>query len=446
MSGLTLRAQVYVASVGLLGPLALLASWLALPVQVAEADLWNALLLGVLSLVTENVIIAMPKGGLLTASTIPQIAALFILPLPAALSVTAFAAGMADLLARKIWYKILFNTGQLVLSLGCAGLVLHTLGGAQELLRPGHGWQAAAVVLVALLAYYFTNNVLIDVIVALDRRTSLLSVWLANVRGTFLLEIGQTVLGVLVAYLWRVDAVWVVLGIVPAIMSCKAFNYISELEEATRESIITLADSIDQRDRYTYHHSERVARYAEMIATRMKLNPRHVRLIATAARVHDLGKMGVADSVLFKPGSLSASERRHMNRHPEVGAEILRRYRLFRDGVECVLHHHERYDGTGYPAGLRGEQIPLSARILAVADAYEAMTADRPYRKALSKAEAAAELKAGMATQFDPVVVGVFLTILEAEVPALQVLPSSDEALKSAAADGGHPSSASASG
>jgi HD-GYP domain-containing protein (c-di-GMP phosphodiesterase class II) len=137
----------------------------------------------------------------------------------------------------------------------------------------------------------------------------------------------------------------------------------------------------------------------------------HVERVRVAGVLHDIGKLGISDAVLLKTGSLEAAEWAEIRRHPELGARILEHANL-RDVASWVLAHHERVDGGGYPHGLAGDEIPLEGRILAVADAYEAMTADRPYRRALPKAEARAELLRGAGAQFDSRVVEAFLRVL----------------------------------
>jgi diguanylate cyclase (GGDEF)-like protein/putative nucleotidyltransferase with HDIG domain len=183
---------------------------------------------------------------------------------------------------------------------------------------------------------------------------------------------------------------------------------------AAREQLaaaMLLAETLDLRDVGTARHSQTVGRYAEGIARTLGLPDAQVERIRAAGVLHDIGKLGVADSVLKKPGPLNDEEWAEMRRHPELGARILDHANL-RDISGWVLAHHERADGRGYPHGLAGDEIPLEARILAVADAYEAMTADRAYRAALGHDAAQNELRAGSGTQFDPQVVGAFLAVL----------------------------------
>jgi diguanylate cyclase (GGDEF)-like protein/putative nucleotidyltransferase with HDIG domain len=175
-----------------------------------------------------------------------------------------------------------------------------------------------------------------------------------------------------------------------------------------------LAETLDMRDVATARHSETVGRYAEQIAQEMGLPPVQVERVRVAGVLHDIGKLGISDAVLLKPGALERHEWEEIMRHPELGARILEHANL-RDVANWVLSHHERLDGSGYPRALAGAAIPLEGRILAVADAYEAMTADRPYRRALTPAEARAELQRGAGTQFDPDVVGAFERVLDAD-------------------------------
>jgi diguanylate cyclase (GGDEF)-like protein/putative nucleotidyltransferase with HDIG domain len=183
-----------------------------------------------------------------------------------------------------------------------------------------------------------------------------------------------------------------------------------ELQLAT---VIALAEALDIRDTGTGQHSRTVGRYAELMARALGFDEERVERIRLAGVLHDIGKIGIPDRVLSKPGPLDAEEWREMYTHPEIGARLLARPE-FEDLRTWILAHHERPDGLGYPRALAADQIPLEARILAVADAYEAMTADRVYRPALGEESARAELLAGAGTQFDAQVVQAFLSALDA--------------------------------
>jgi diguanylate cyclase (GGDEF)-like protein len=169
----------------------------------------------------------------------------------------------------------------------------------------------------------------------------------------------------------------------------------------------SLAKAVDARDAYTGSHSERVGDLAARIARRLDVDEAETELIRLAASLHDLGKLAIPEEILRKPGVLSESERLVLERHPQIGYRMLESLGV-EPIAEWVLHHHERWDGTGYPDGLRGEQIPLGARIIFVADAFDAMTSERVYRDPLSELEALAELERCAGTQFDPAIVEAF--------------------------------------
>ena len=186
-----------------------------------------------------------------------------------------------------------------------------------------------------------------------------------------------------------------------------------ELHELTRGIVLALAAAIAARDAYTAHHVERVTAYALLVTERMAPELTADPRIEFGYLLHDIGKIGVPDAVLLKPGPLDEAEWVQMRAHVDIGVSMLAAIPDFEPVQAIVSAHHERWDGGGYPAGLRGDEIPLPARIFAGGDSFDAMTSDRPYRKALSEREALAEIAAGAGTQFDPVVVREFLALAE---------------------------------
>lgn len=189
----------------------------------------------------------------------------------------------------------------------------------------------------------------------------------------------------------------------------------SDLEGYFLGTITALATAVDAKDPYTYGHSSEVTDATLAIAAEMGLDEKQTETLRMAAILHDIGKIGIDGAILNKPGPLDPDERVAITRHPTIGANILSSLEFLEEVVPIVLYHHERYDGQGYPEKIGGEDIPLGARIISVADSYNAMTSDRTYRRALPRAEAAAELKRCAGTQFDPDVVAAFLRVLEAQ-------------------------------
>ena len=184
--------------------------------------------------------------------------------------------------------------------------------------------------------------------------------------------------------------------------------------EAQQLAVVNaLAYAIEARDQYTRGHSERVANYAAYFAQKLGLDQKSIRLLKQCSRLHDVGKIGISDLILLKPGALTVEEKAKIDLHPVYGAEILDGLEFIEKGMPVILHHHERYDGKGYPYGLKKDQISLDVKIISIVDAFDAMTTDRPYRKALPMNKVIEELCSNAGTQFDPKLVKVFLKLIE---------------------------------
>jgi putative nucleotidyltransferase with HDIG domain len=187
--------------------------------------------------------------------------------------------------------------------------------------------------------------------------------------------------------------------------------------ETTRQNLMlyyegtikALIYAIDAKDHYTFNHSEHVAKLSSVIADELGFSKIRKDKLQHAAIMHDIGKIGVNEQILRKEGLLNKKEHDEMRKHPEIGARIVNAVPFLEDTVEVILYHHERFDGTGYPEGLRGDKIPLTARIVAIADTVDAMMRDRPYRKALSHSKLTDELKNGAGTQFDPEIIKLII-------------------------------------
>lgn len=184
--------------------------------------------------------------------------------------------------------------------------------------------------------------------------------------------------------------------------------------ESTKEVVVALASAIEAKDHYTGGHVDRVTLLAMEIGKTMGMVDDVLRNMEMAAILHDVGKIGIEESVLCKPAMLNHQERQVMERHPEIGEQIVRNIHTLPDEVKAsIKHHQERWDGKGYPGGLKGEEIPIYARVVAVADTYDAMTTDRPYRAALPRTVALDEIRKCSGTQFDPTVVAAFLRVMD---------------------------------
>jgi putative nucleotidyltransferase with HDIG domain len=236
-----------------------------------------------------------------------------------------------------------------------------------------------------------------------------------RVDGLFYIALGP--LGVLLACAYQ-QSPWNTLYFpFLLILVHKGFRLLASLQNETRRAVVVLADTVDKRDPHTYRHSVRVAEHVAVIAERLQLSAVERELIVSAARIHDLGKISTDNRILFKEGPLTEEEYAQIKAHPADGAELAGQFSMYRKGRDCIRHHHEHWDGHGYPAGLAGEAIPLGARIIAVADAFDAMTSDRPYRAGLPREAAIEELCRCSGTQFDPQVVEAFVAPQVAPAP-----------------------------
>jgi putative nucleotidyltransferase with HDIG domain len=365
-----------------------------------------------LSLILEFVAVELPHGGLVSVATISHMATIFLVPPPFAALSVGTAVLVEEIIHRRGLSRLAFNTSSYVLTIALASFAVSVIGDPRELVAHREHVSLVAMVLIVSLIYYVLNDVLINAIMSLASGESFLYLVRTNSRSTILAEVGAGMVGVLFALIWIIEPVWTTLLAIPGAVIARALQYIRQLERETRSAVVSLAEVVDHRDASTFHHSERVAQYAVATARELNLEENLVELIQQAAAVHDLGKIAVPDRILLKPGPLTAEEQTTMWLHTEIGARILGQFHLFRSGSSIVLHHHEAFDGSGYPRGLAGDAIPIGARVVAVADAFDAMTSDRPYRSALSVEEAIARLRAGAGQQWDPVVVHALLDLL----------------------------------
>ena len=209
--------------------------------------------------------------------------------------------------------------------------------------------------------------------------------------------------------------------LVVVFISAEVTKQVVEIIKNKNDLIITLAKSLDSRDTNTANHSENVAKYAILIAKEMKLSKRHCDNIFIGGLLHDFGKIGIPELILTKSTKLTTNEYDVIKQHPFLGYETLKHISSFnnRGIVDMVLYHHERYDGKGYPYGLRGEEIPLEARIIALADSYDAMTSKRHYKDEMDMNYAINEIQTNKGTQFDPELADLFIKVLKRERPGM---------------------------
>ena len=312
--------------------------------------------------------------------------------------------------------KTLFNTGDIVIAIVVPGLLCRLLP-----------WQAGqtelpVVLLPTLVFSVFTFVVNYFMLLMMFRLNGEISTreMLQGVSGLTPNVLAAMPLGLILALVLMLPSgPWLALLVVaPLLLARYAWKLYLDARRHKEELITAFVSALEARDPYTRGHSRRVSEYAVRIAREMRLPPREMDLIREGAMLHDIGKIGITDAILHKPARLTDEEWARMQQHPAIGADIVADLALNGDVVEMIRSHHERCDGSGYPDALSAGQLKLSTRILAVADAYDAMTSDRPYRKGMSCAAALNELQAGAGAQFDRDVVAAMMRVMETEALA----------------------------
>jgi diguanylate cyclase (GGDEF)-like protein/putative nucleotidyltransferase with HDIG domain len=393
-------------------PLAANADWLDFAVFVLLAALAERWYVG-----------TSQESGMSLSFTVHFAAAVLFGPAFAMLAAIGGLAITDGLIRRPPLVRTAFNIAQMAVAVGLCGFVYRALrvDGPIDLVA-----DAPALALGALV-YLVVNDSLVAAVLSIRGR-SFFQEWRLSFKDILLPYASMAPLGALAAYVYQ-STPWALLYFPPLVLVVyDGFKLFVSLQRETDDALVALADSIDRRDQYTSNHSLRVAARVEATARKLGLAPREIDLIVAAARVHDLGKIATDNRLLLKPTPLTPDERRLIERHAEEGEEIAGRFSMFEKGRRFIRHHHERWDGTGYPDGLAATRIPLGARIIAVADSYDAMTSDRPYRKALQHEVAVMELHHCAGTQFDPAIVQAFIEAFDGEcraaaTPAQQLQP-----------------------
>ncbi len=359
------------------------------------------------TLIASALPVRMPRGTMVGVSIAPLIAAT-VLGGPTAGAWVALigTTEVRELRGRVPWYGSLANHAGLMIPAMVAGMVMRVLG------VPGSEEYAITFIaaLIGAAAFFLVNATLTAAAVALQTEQPFRSVLLGDAKVFATNLIGLAPLAWLMAQMYEV-AWWAsLLFAVPLYTTRLAYHNIIEMREMFTQTITALAGAVDKRDPYTSKHSWRVKEIAGDIGRVMRLGESDLEALEWGGLLHDVGKIGVRDAVLLKQEKLNKEERAQMNAHPVLGAEIIAPVTRLSRELPIIRHHHEWYNGSGYPDRLIGDEIPLLARILHVADAFEAMTAARPYRMTpLTSEQALGELRKFAGVQFDPKVVDAFV-------------------------------------
>jgi diguanylate cyclase (GGDEF)-like protein/putative nucleotidyltransferase with HDIG domain len=390
---------------------------------------WEWFILAALTLISGSATIRLPssQASISTSETFVFTAVLLYGPAAGTVVVVLDALVVSFWISKRFDepHRVLFNLSAPAIALWCSSHLFFFVAGLAPVARASSN-NAVSSILPALvlfaLTYFLLNSWLITFIIALERRLSPIAVWRRNFLWLSLNYLGcASVAFLLVGYNRTVDLAYVGV-IVPLILVLyftfkttvgrvgDADRHVEQLNRLYLSTIETLAMAIDAKDQVTHGHIRRVQVHATSLAREVGVHDEKLlKAIEAAALLHDMGKLAVPEYILNKPGKLTEAEFEKMKLHASVGADILTAIDFPYPVVPIVRHHHENWDGTGYPAGMKGTDIPIGARILSVVDCFDALTSDRPYRPRLSDGDAIAILLERRGTMYDPLVVDTFL-------------------------------------
>lgn len=376
----------------------------------------EVLFLAILVACGEAAAVPFPRGKGTASMATPLIFTVIVLHGPA---VGMWVAALATLRKRDLSLEVplnvvLFNRGMLTVCAYVFSKIYSLIYGGFGSLEFPRGLFAF---ILAATGFTLLNAIIIGQGLAIQMKVSFVSIWRRNIVWMLPNMFALFSMGALmVLVVQQVGPLVLVLFYLPLIVTRVSLQKYIDLWETYSEIAAALSIAIDARDSYTHGHSVRVSEYSGKVAKKLGLSDEDVELLKYVGLLHDVGKVGMSDGILKKQGPFTYAEYEEMKKHAEIGADIMKVMKFLGKGEQWVRHHHERWDGSGFPGGLAGEAIPLGARIIACADAFDAMTTDRPYKDKMSYEEARKELIRCSETQFDPKVVKAMIKIIDQEM------------------------------
>lgn len=303
-------------------------------------------------------------------------------------------------------YKTVFNISQSIIVTSLIGYIYILTGGKV-------GEFSSIPTIIILLSGVVLNTIIISGFLSIANKQNFINIWITNIKGVFPSAIAVGTIGIIIALSfigYGYGAVILFFG--PLLLARFSFKLYIEMRNIYISTIEAFNSALEAKDPYTYGHASRVEEYSVKLGQAHGLSNDKIQNLKNAAILHDIGKIGIKDNILNKAGKLTQEEFREIMTHPTIGADIIKKVDFLEKISDTIRYHHEKYNGEGYPEGLKGEEIPIEACILAIADCYDAMTSDRPYRKALTSDEALEEIKRNAGTQFHPELAEKFIEII----------------------------------
>ncbi len=404
-----LNAKIYVYVVIFIG--ILLAIYILY--KYRGVSILGVVLFGVLVFIADNLSAPLPKAGSVSVNFGITFASLILFGPSTALIVTIISIfNIKEFIKRVPYYKHLFNAGQYIISICITSIVFDLLykKNVESFFYPSN----IGVIFLCAYIFFMLNTILTAGVLSISEGVNIFNVWVFNFAWIIPYHFFLSAMAIAISFLYKLYGPFtLIFTSLPLIMA--QYSYLLRIKErkAILNSIMQIVKIMEAKDVYTAGHSIRVASYCEQISRKLRLNEYDIEILNNLANLHDIGKVQIDLSILNKRWKLSKADWVEIKKHPIVGYDIVKEIDFLKGKTDAILYHHERIDGKGYPFGKEGKDIPLFAKILAIADAYDAMMSDRPYRKALTKQESIDELEKNKGKQFDIEICDIFISIIK---------------------------------
>jgi hypothetical protein len=394
------RVQAYVTVVGVIAALGIAAVYRLAPL-VDSSAVQAVVCFGILGVFAEILRYRLAPETFGSIAFIPFTAVVCLTPSWVSIVMVVAVIGVGGVFLGQSPVKVVFNVAQYAVAQSVAILVYRAFGGGPLVAHQDISWVAYSAMFASFMA---CNTLLVSGVIGLSQGTSVWLTWRETMRNSFLYDVLSLPFAFIFATVYvQFGALGVVVLAVPLLGARQLYKTNWQLERTNQELLELMVAAIEARDPYTSGHSRRVAHNARVVARALGFSSREVERVGRAALLHDVGKIHeVFAPILRKPGKMTPEERVIMETHPIKSADLVNGVSHLRDLVSPIRHHHENWDGSGYPDGLSAQQIPVIARVIMFADTIDAMTTDRPYRAAMGREEVTAELQRLRGKQFDP--------------------------------------------
>lgn len=381
-------------------------------------DKSGVMLFILMSVIAESLVIVTPGQRALSVGFAIALAAIMVFGVTEAVWITSLGIMLRIIKHNgKIFHpfnfpieRTLFNGANIALSAGLAGLCYESLGAIPG--RVDINTSTLAIV-ASIIVYILTNAIIMSILMHLVTGEKFLTNCYNNIIWVVKDYIAMAPLAILMALAYiNYSTFGVLIFFGPLLFARYSFKLYIDMKNIYIDTVKCLSQAVEAKDPYTNGHSMRVGDYACKLAEKLGLSPKKVENLRIAAILHDIGKIGVDESILNKPGRLTVEEFDKIKQHPEIGVKIIKDIDFLKDAAAIILSHHERYDGAGYPEGRKNEDIIIEAQILSIADVFDALTSERPYRNAMTVKEALDIIEKGKGTQFDSKLADTFIKMI----------------------------------